>query len=573
MPKPTLDEIREKVKYVQDYYQSAHAEFDRDFLYLSCAFSVDVAQDVPIIRPPTAQIALGTLKDHVPTNYPHVFIPKASNQATAQEHKEKLRRFLLGLLNRIVMESPTSFLDTNVETLGMCNMAIQKIVYKPFIDEEDGDEETRETKRRNRLPVVIMAVHPRIFYPDPSDFPQYAIEIYERDSAEIAYKYPKWERPPSKQKTVLWVEYYDDNYRCYLANGEPVLKTKVEKHGYGFLPYSWTFAGFGLDTADNSRAYKTQGMIRPHRSMIEQQSYLWSVLHEIDKKGAWQPLFLELPPGVAMPSLDIKAGTVQSLPPGSKLITDAIPQVIPAGVLNELQIVQDYLDEMAPRPVRGIAVAGVRSGYDRSLMVMEARLRYGSVSLALGRVTANTLSKSLRLLENKIKDTGITVWGREPQKGEFEETIKGSDVKGHYICYVDFAPAEVEDEYRRANTGALLKERGIISNTRTQERYAGIVDPEEEQTQIWADRYMEQLFPTTLQLVQAELAKELAARRIKEGINLPPPGEVLTGQRQPPQRELAGSPTSAPFVATQPKPFSSEEEQQVLKSELQGLGK
>ena len=40
---------------------------------------------------------------------------------------------------------------------------------------------------------------------------------------------------------IEWTEYWDDNYRCYLVDGEPVKRPggAVVAHGYGCIPYSF----------------------------------------------------------------------------------------------------------------------------------------------------------------------------------------------------------------------------------------------------------------------------------------------------------------------------------------------
>ena len=566
--KPSLDQINARVEYVEEYYQEAHNQFDLDRTYLDRAFPIDVPKDVKAYYPPTAQIALDTGREHVPTNNPRIFVPKASDKPSAQEHKETLRKFYLGLLNRIVSESAISPLDVTVQDLFMTNTGVLKILYAPVKAKADGSDEY-ETIKRNALPIRILSVPARNFYPDPSDVPEYVIEIYERSAAEIKAKYPNWERPKNASgeylKTVKWVEYHDAQYRCYLAAGEPILKQGVEKHGYGFIPYAWGFAGFGMETPDKDFSKRAQGIIRPLRKMLEEEAYLWSVNHEINKSLAWPTTYII--GAENLPELEKKPGKIIPLPGNAKIHTDE-PGALASGVLQELQMVRNEIfDKTAPRSIRGLPETGVRSGYDRSLMVMEARLRYGSVNTALGRITATILGHAARLLETKIKDDGITIWGREPDRGEFEMVVKGSAVKGHYICYVEFAPAEVEDEYRRANTGAILRERGIISKTRAQEKYAGIIDPEEEQVQIYADQISENLLPVAIELAKTELTKEIMARQVKDGVALErtPTPEQVYGPRQ---RATGGSPTGAPFNAAQPPPFSAQEEQQVLSEEL-----
>ena len=563
--KPTLEEILELKKYVEKYYQEAHQEWDRDQEYIDRMFAADVPKDMKTIYPPTATIVLDTAREHVPTDNPRIFVPKANDGDEAQGHKEKLRKFHRGLIYRNVAELSISPLDIAVQHLFQYNMGVLKLVYDPFKGDEDS--EVYEIQKRSALPIKLRAVNPRTFFPDPSDNPKYVFEIYERDAIEVAAKYPhlnlKLDEENDPRKKVKWAEYHDENYRCFLVDDEPVLKTKVEKHGFGFLNYNWGFAGFGVETPDDNFSKRTQGILRPLRSMFEEEAYLWSVNHEINKSIAWPTTYVM---GQNLPHIEKKPGKIITLPEGTKIDRDT-PGTQAEGVMTELQMVRNEIfDKTAPRSVRGLPESGVRSGYDRSLLVMEARLRYGSVNTALSKILAQFLCNAARLVELRIPD-GITVWGREPDRGEFEEVIKPSDIKGHYVCYVEFAPAEVEDEYRKANTGTMLHDRGVISKTRTREKYAGIIDPEEEEVQVLTDRLTDQMLPLAAQLVQGELAKEIMARQVKEGVSLaqtPTPEEVFAGRG----REVAGSPTGAPFVAEEAKPFSPEEERKALDEEL-----
>lgn len=93
------------------------------------------------------------------------------------------------------------------------------------------------------LPVVLQLRDPQnVYVQDGPLGPRYVVERWMRSAGDIRSLYPKaLDAEIDDDQEVEWTEYWDDKYRCYLVDGEPVKGPggAVVAHGYGCIPYSF----------------------------------------------------------------------------------------------------------------------------------------------------------------------------------------------------------------------------------------------------------------------------------------------------------------------------------------------
>ena len=573
-----VEEIKEMIKWLEDeVYSGYFTQLTTNEGLYGLTYPVDIPKEKAIVRPATPRILLDTSVNHVPTNHPVIRVPSMGDEPGQQAHANKLERFCMGLVYRTAMQPKNAF-EIVRKHLSLHGIGILKDVYNPKAYPQKGsgeDEEKFEQRRKEALPLLIMPIHPSNFMPEPVFYPTFVIERAKKTVAAIKNTFPGWKTDKTFREEVKWYEYWDDTIHCYLADDEVVLP--VQAHGYGFLPYSWGYTDKGLETADSNPAEAAIGLLTKLEQTIKEDGARWSENHAINTFVAWPTIFfIGADNAMIEPiNLGVKPGMAIPLPEGIKLERWLAGEPSPA-ILSEMALLKNMQeDAVAPPLTRGLGQTGVRSGYDRALGTEEGGLRYEGISQALDKITAKTLSNCLKLVERKVPGP-VTVWGVNAMGKTEQETLAPEDVKGHYIVNVEFAGAEPEKEYRAAQTGANLKQQGIISGRRAMEKYSGVSDPDEELIQIRTEMILNspEILQIVAQFAATKIQQRLQASMIKEGVPAmpPPPQGMMPPAPAGPMPQGAMAPQPMPgFPPQEPKPFSPEEQQRIITAERNRL--
>jgi hypothetical protein len=94
------------------------------------------------------------------------------------------------------------------------------------------------------VPVLLQTRDPRyLYWEEDADSLLSVVEEWERSVGSIRQRYPGVLKDQDDDTFVTWREYWDDTFRVYWANGEPVkikgLGSAVVPHGYGCVPYAF----------------------------------------------------------------------------------------------------------------------------------------------------------------------------------------------------------------------------------------------------------------------------------------------------------------------------------------------
>lgn len=468
--KPTIEEIKTEFELCKKKYSAVQGIFaeDEKFYDLDFKSRIKVSKQFNNDRVvlPTARDIVDVAVNHTDINNARVFANKKGTSDIADESAEMLRKFGLGVIHATNVNSRIAPGHQGAKHYWIHGLGVFKTIWaaNKWVDKPPrGDKESDETyaKRMDEwraeynlsLPIIIQAVNPSCIMPDPYTGGDYYIfEWHQRKLFDAKRIWPHFKNPnniPSDEE-VECISYWDDKYRCELVDGVPVLRIRggVVEHKYGFNPYTLIESGLGNLSKDAKPEDKYVGLIRHVKDTLVSESTNYT-LHNIHMKR-------ETLKGGYITGAD--AGDYEEVkqeygvftPVGNKDVVfhDWEVKIPPEASSRHLAVTHDYIaSHAAPRSVRGMAEAGVRSGADRRLVIAEAAAIYQYASPAFARGWANILSKCAMLVKNVIPGD-FDIWARTPSD-EFDIPIKKSLFREPFNFYVEFSPISEEDEYRR----------------------------------------------------------------------------------------------------------------------------
>jgi len=552
-----------KLNDLHMHYSARNTSFDSDDKYYELLFRDDLGlpeeykEDGVVL--PTARDIVDAGTNHVATVYARFYRPIRGTDQVARDQAEMLRKFDTAMFYRTKIDSNISPWRTSAKHGCVYGMWCLESLYNPDIvpdmpEQEKGESDEDFQERMDIyngeiydiLPIKIRAVHPRNVYPDPNG----ESVIIEEPKTLLQAK-EEWPNLSQKltvsgiiqggsayggtSQDVTQLTYMDKYYRAIYVNGAPVLeaadKEGVIEHDYGCIPYVIGFSGLG--NADKSAKPEKQavGLIRYLRALLRSESFGYSVYNIVLKSHSWPITFVSGPGAAEMANIKLKFGKIYEKPVGVE-ITEYIQSPPPEFVMQHMEYTSSILAaSAAPRSVRGLPEAGVRSGTDRSLVIAEARLKYDSILEQLQLSTAKVMSNCTKIAERVVPDD-FHIWAKAPDE-EFDFRIDRSKIKHHYTTFVEFTPVSPEEEARRHADAMNSVKSGIMSTHTARRRYWSHLDTEAEDIRTEAEklRNSEPVMTVMAQIVAQTLAGE-AARLMKIG-------QLRAGQ-SPDQAALSG---------------------------------
>ena len=467
--KPSVDEITTLFEKVKTTYSTLQSQFELDEEFYECAFKnrlklPEQYKNDGIVLP-TGRDMVDTAVDHTDIAHARIYVNKKGTKEMNDEDVENMRKFALGIIHRVNVESSISPLRQSAKHYWLHGLAVLKTLwdaddwlYAPEQKEGESDnhyagrlDEWRFESGTRSLPIIIKAVNPATIYPDPNYGGRlYVFEANRILTYDAKLRYPNWKNKASvaSDEYVDHVRYSDKNYRCEMINNETILKTKVDRHGYGFIPYTLIESGLGNLAKDAAPEKRYVGLLRYMTDLLVSESLNYSMADILMKWETMKGGYITGADAATLPEVKQEYGTYW--PMGDKDVTfhDWERQLAPQEAYAHLALTHDYISiHGTPRSLMGIGETGVRSGADRRLVLAEAgsKFNYSKDSFANG--WALVLAKCALLLKNVIPGD-INVWARTPTD-EFDVLIKKDMVKEPFSYYVEFAPISEEDEYRR----------------------------------------------------------------------------------------------------------------------------
>mgnify|MGYP001577786482 CR=1 FL=1 len=581
--KPSIKDILKlDEKLRSDIYNQVHLKFDEDEKYYELNFAgelelpTELADDATVL--PTARDMVDSAVDHTDTSNLRINVNKKGLTQKSAEEAEMEREFYLGLNYRTNTETSISPMRvakkhywlhgvTFIKTLWDADRWPDKPIQKEGESNDTYDARLKEWQGTTSLtvPIIIQAVHPKIVMPDPDHIePQFFIEHHKKATFNMR-RYPKWKNPKNKEidEDVEWIEFWDDTYKCYLADGEPVLPFGgVVKHKYGFIPYVEIDSGLGNLSHDAKIEMRWVGLLRYMLPVLRAESRNYSLSDIILKKGALPGGYVTGENAKLITDIKTYYGNWAQIPEGVEL-HQLTPEVPPDALRQWMAITSDIIaGHAATRSTRGMSEEGVRSSIDRRLMIAEGGARYAYSRDSFKNGMARVFINCLRLYKYVVPGD-VRLWARSATV-DFDKIIKKDLLKEPFTCYPEYAPISEEDEYRRHDDLERLVNSRIVTPkwARTQMSNVDPIEMEREE-----ERELLKNSPAIVegknQLLAIKWAAAVAKRSAAEGTTLvtPPP---LTPPITPPatQEPMGGMTTRVPQRAI---PGSPEEAQLKLK--------
>jgi len=572
--KPDIENIKKLVEKLQkDYYSQVRDKFKLDEKFYELDFleglqlPSDVVKEGTIL--PTARDMVDAFVDHINISNARVLVNKKGITKVADEEAEMMRKFYLGMIYRTNVESPISPWRVAAKHYALHGLTFLKTVWdadrwpdKPIQkpDEPDDDyakriEEWQGTTELS-VPIIIQAVNPYCVMPDPDHIePQFIIEKHERVCFNIRSKYPRWTNPKSKDvdKNVEWIEYWDETYKCYLADGEPVLPAGgVVKHRYDFLPYVEIDSGLGNFSIDGKLEMRYVGILRYMFDVLAAESRDYSISDIVLKKGAWPWYIVSGENAAKLTELKQYYGAVTEKPEGVTL-DKMTPDIPPDALRVQLAMTSDIIAaHAAPRSIRGLGEQGVRSGADRRLLLAEAGTRYAYAQDAFQYGTAKVLVNCAKLYKNVVPGK-VRLWSRT-HTDDFDTIIEKDKMKDPFTCYVEFAPISEEDEYRRHDDLERLVKGGIVPRQWARKQMSNVdaqaLEREEEKELIKNSPAVRQVQQQYIQVKAQQAFNTRVGAEVAPNLGQPVQQPVQP-QGQPMGGMTTGVPQTAPLGSAQ----------------------
>ena len=540
MARPTKAWIFDRLTELHSHYSARNIAFDLDDTYYELLFRDQLGlpeeyKDEGVVLP-TARDIVDAGTNHIATVFARFLRPMRGDSPEAREQAEMLRKFDTAMFYRTKMEAGVSPWRTASKHGCEYGMWCFESLYDPDKlpdepeqqkGESDDDFEGRmdiyNGELYDTLPIIIRTVHPRNVYPDPNgDF--FIIE----EPKTLMQAKAEWPNLSVQLtvsgiisgvgKDITQVSYFDKEYRAIYVNRVPALSAAdtegVIAHDYGHIPYVVGYSGLGNADKSSKPEKRAVGLIRYLRNLLRSESFAYSVYNIVLKSHSWPITFVSGPGAAALSNIKLKFGKIYEKPPGVT-IEDYVKSPPSDMVMQHMEYTSSILAaSAAPRSVRGLPEAGVRSGTDRSLIIAEARLKYDSILEQMQLTTAKVMSNCTKIAERVVPED-FHIWAKSPDE-EFDFRIDRAKIKHHYTTFVEFTTTSPEEEARRHADMMNLVKSGIISSATGRRRYLSHIDPEVEDIRVEAEklRNSQPVMEVLAQIIASELAGE-AARLVK----------------------------------------------------------
>jgi hypothetical protein len=233
-------------------------------------------------------------------------------------------------------------------------------------------------------------------------------------------------QPLNDNATVTWIEYWDEKYKCFIANGVPVFRSEygydLIEHGMGFCPFSIQAAGYGTLTGEPHHRFRS--MLANVFSELDTEAALLTQLKWIVQETAW-PIYLA--PKDTEGEFDLEPGSINFMEnPESIKVIRALREdaVEPKAIIDLLQYVKEEIERATyPRILKGDAPGGVRAGYPIAILNAQAKLKFAAPTGALREIFKDLGMKTLAVVKNRFKVPTEVIDGFKIKPTDYDDYV------------------------------------------------------------------------------------------------------------------------------------------------------
>jgi len=240
MAKPAASVLFSRAEDLRERNAGRDAMYDRlDKLYFLEDKKLPTEGGVQYVTMPYAQSVIDLVADLASQMELTIEIPAANESHDAEKDAEGLEEWFMAWLSMNGKKQQRNIVGEAAWLAAQRAQVIGKTVYLDRSLKKGDDDEYSVAG----LPVSLQLRDPRnVYVADGPLGPRYVVERWERKAADVRAVYPGTLDPEIDDDTdVTWTEYWDEKYRVYFANGEPIRQKggEVVAHGYGCIPYSF----------------------------------------------------------------------------------------------------------------------------------------------------------------------------------------------------------------------------------------------------------------------------------------------------------------------------------------------
>lgn len=483
----TVEEIRELVVQLDRKYQKRNDQFkiDEEMYWLEGSQS-DVEGTETIIFPIPHNV-INTACDLLSSNPMKITVPPPSEHKKPKDRADKMEDFLDIVWDRMQRDANRRFISDMAYFSALRGQFFTRVLYDP--DLIDVTAEKERTVVFKGFPIFCQVIDPFNVYPLIGTrglesyiikmtieagpiMQQFNVDLYHTEG-DLAGEKLEW------TDEIEWVEYWDEDSKCFLANSQEVMKPTA--HEYGFCPGIY---GWGRTVPSKDAEKQGISMLFGLRGIVRRMNRLATMVATSVYENAMGTIIVKSDRGEEV-QLDMTPGSI------NYLYQEEDAQWFAKGQLSSEQLVlrlNDVLQDQAfqstfPPVVTGATPWAGTPGYAISLLTHSGKLKIAPLKEQLEWALSNLNEHILRLVEvigEKIPIQGVRAGTTYDMK------FGPDDVRGYYSNTVKLEVDLPQDEARNMQMARLATEgpEPLLSKQTAREKYLKVQSPGKEQKRI-----------------------------------------------------------------------------------------
>jgi len=569
--KPSPDDILEHAKQLVD------AAKDRDDLYDRIDDLYDQVKDVPateeenvvIVKMPYATDAVDLVTDLAAQMELTIEVPAAKETVSAKKDADDIEEWLLAWWSLNERKQQQNLLQEAAWYGTQRSLVVARTL---LIDANlDKDQEHIGSK----LPVIVQLRDPRFCYPEEgAEGLTCMVEGWHRKAREIRRMHPgalaDKERYPDDLE-VEWIEYWDDKWVCYLADGEAV-RVKglaVRPHGYGVIPYS---LGVGRSTPRKRAGKRYRPLLAAVEDTIRSLDIWYSILTTAGHDAmvnAWA-VFSDTYGGQAAKYVDLSADAINYFSSADKLEAIQRPPLPTDFFQLGTLLTAAFQQATFPLALYG-QIPGQMAGYAINMLNQAGRRPMVPIWSAVERAIEGAFGNALQIVKRKVapvmgEKVSLVIRGtsgKDEMAGRAYRRAISLDVGNigdDFDCIVSLSDPMPADEAQnlRMALEAWAGGKGLLSQETALSKFKIVSDALSEMERQQVEAIYRQLAPYEAIKLATERGYLPPDIRLPEGWTMqngvPMPNALLEQPQQPAQpnpaelQQVAGMPEAMPEI-------------------------
>ena len=493
MKNPTVDKIIKERGLREMYYGTLHEIQRTDDDFYELVYDAHIPDKLGYTQktPKTAREWVETGVRHFTMDNPRAIVPAEGRSDAAKQRAAILETFYNAWLEKMIIQLKQGVRKELKRGEVFLKLWIDDRYYAIDTSPKDYNKEETEDMALTYFPLITTLPDPINVFCSPAHNglqPVDVIEYYDMTVSEVENLCERngwtWTNKDNKEstKTVKWTSYYDDKYRCFLVDDEPILKTIGAVRGLqtnilGFCPYIHIPSGLGDTSYEGKPEYQYRSIIYPQRDMIELWTRALNQADAITAKFAWPVVKIHGTSEAAVKALFPDG--VLKIDPDKPIIDTEDAQVTfeqgqatPPQVYQHLAMLQEQAE---PSPVLGgRSPSGVYSGTHFQSELSQAKPQYKDPLKNFEDGLSEFLGLGARAIDKVIKHS-ISVRG-----GKGVKQIGPDDIKGYYYVKVAMQAELPEATDMRKNMGENYHKSNILPLREVHTKYFDYSDEEAE---------------------------------------------------------------------------------------------